>query len=164
MSVDRRYLLRMAAPAVALPMAASVPALAKEVRLVTRDEIMAAFRFYDMMELRASDLNRRYQILIDMLFETNPENLRAQLQELVDARKDHMVLVDVSSGISAPYDPDMYDHATGEMLELGQRNVDQQLVAAQEQLRRNTAPIARGWLPKPKLRTRVAAWLVGWRA
>jgi hypothetical protein len=146
--MDRRHLLRIAAPAVALPMAASLPAAAKEQRLVTRDEIMEAFRFFDAMELQAEDLNLRYQILVDMLFETNPENLRAKLQQLVDNRKERMVLVDRDTGQVAPFDPSMYD-------ELGQVNTQQEQVA--------TAKLQQV-LSKPKLRTRLAIWLIGWRA
>ena len=90
--LGRRALLRMAGPAIALPMVANVtPAQAKEQRLVTREEIMQAFEFLDGMELRAEDLNQRYQIMIDMLFETNPAALRARLQQLIDLRKDRMV-------------------------------------------------------------------------
>jgi hypothetical protein len=106
--LDRRTLFRIAAPAVALPMLAT-PLQAKEVRLVTREEIMDAFRFYDHMELSAEDLNLRYHLLIDMLFETNPEHLRETLQVLRDNRRGRSVLVDACSGQTAPFDPSMYD-------------------------------------------------------
>jgi hypothetical protein len=134
-ALDRRTLLRIAAPAVALPMvAAATPA--EQARQVTREEINEAFKFIDFMELRAEDLNLRYQILIDMLFETNPENLRSKLQQLADNRKDRLVLVDVNTGQTAPYQPDM------------------QVEPA----------VPQPELPKPLLRTRVALWLLGWRA
>jgi hypothetical protein len=123
--MDRRHLLRIAGPAIALPVAASLPVEAKETRLVTREEIMQAFRFYDGMELQAEDLNLRYQVLIDMLFETNPENLRAKLQQLIDNRKDRCVLVDGYTAETAPYHPDMYD-------ELGHRK---RVEVAQQQLK-----------------------------
>jgi hypothetical protein len=179
-AMDRRHLLRIAAPAVALPMVAT-GAQAKEMRLVTRDEIMEAFRFFDAMELRAGDLNLRYQILIDMLFETNPETLRAKLQQLIDNRKDHLVLVDASTGQTAPFDPDMYvelGRKNAQMEQLGRERIDAALAPVQEQLQQvlDTPPGERlpghpsygstiaEMLPKPKLRYRVAAWLMGWRA
>jgi hypothetical protein len=158
---NRRDFFRVAAPAVALPML-SAPLQAKEVRLVTRDEIMDAFKFYDRMELRAEDLNLRYQILIDMLFETNPETLRARLQQLVDSRKGRMVLVDADTAQVAPYDPSMYDAATGELVAMGQQHIDQEVAPLAQRLQQATGPhIA---LPKPKLRYRLAARLWGWRA
>jgi hypothetical protein len=163
MNMDRRHLLRMAAPAVALPMVA-MPLQAKEVRLVTREEIMAAFRFYDFMELQASDLNLRYQILIEMLFETNPETLRARLQELHDSRKDRSVLVDPFSGQTVPFDPSMYDETTGELIAMSKRRVDKTLAPVQKQLEHVSVPAFGSVLPKPKLRYRMAAWLMGWRA
>lgn len=107
--MDRRHLLRVVAPAVALPMVATMPAGAKEMRLVTQDEIMEAFRFYDGMQLVADDLNLRYQILIDMLFETNPESLRTKLQLLRDNRAKRDVIINANTGQTAPYDPSMYD-------------------------------------------------------
>jgi hypothetical protein len=167
-ALGRRELLRMAAPAVALPMVAAAPALTKEMRLVTRDEIMEAFRFFDNMELRAEDLNLRYQILIDMLFETNPETLRAKLNALIEGRRDHMVLVDADTGQVAPYDPSMYEQlakTNAEIERIGRERVEQQLAPVQEKLQAATfKPLADVVLPKPKLRYRLAAWLMGWRA
>jgi hypothetical protein len=152
-AMDRRHLLRIAAPAVALPVVATLPAQAKEQRLVTRAEIANAFRFFDGMELRAEDLNLRYQILIDMLFETNPETLRARLAQLVANRSQRSVLVDASTGQTAPYDPSMYE----EQERLVQvRDDGDQSVSHWDSLQ--------NMLPKPKLRTRLAAWLLGWRA
>ena len=154
-ALGRRELLRMAGPAIALPVVANVTvAQAKEQRLVTREEIMQAFRFFDGMELQATDLNLRYQIMIDMLFETNPAALRARLQQLIDLRKDRMVW-NASTGEPYPYDPGMYD-------ELGNRN------AVQEQVARANVDAAKRLVdlfprPKPKLRTRIAGWLMGWR-
>lgn len=107
-SDTRRNFLRIVAPAVAMPMVATA-AQAKEVRLVSQDEIMEAFRLYDHMELAAEDLNLRYQLLIEMLFETNPEKLREKLQVLRDNRKKRDVLVDVNTGQTAPFDPAMYN-------------------------------------------------------
>jgi hypothetical protein len=176
--MDRRHLLRIAAPAVALPLAASMPQ-AKEMRLVTRDEIMGAFRFYDGMELMAEDLNLRYQILIDMLFETNPEALRARLAQLIDNRSKRSVVVDANTGQVAPYDPSMYDelgHRAEQVEKLGRERVDAAMAPVQEQLQQvlDTPSGARlpghpaygstiaEMLPKPKLRYRVAAWLMGW--
>ncbi len=155
-ALGRRELLRMAAPAIALPMVATATvAEAKEQRLVTREEIMEAFRFFDDMELQADDLNLRYQLLIDMLFETNPAHLRDKLQQLIDKRKDRLVIVDVSTGETAPYHPDMFDE-TG--------RVQERIV----QFRDDGDKSVSHWdsvhlLPKPKLRTRIAAWLMGWR-
>ena len=113
-ALDRRTLLRVVAPAVAMPMLAG-GAAAREARLVSRDEIMEAYRFFDHMELAAEDLNLRYQILIDLLFETNPDNLRSKLQQLRDNRSKRSVLVDADTGQIAPYDPSMYD-ADGNLL------------------------------------------------
>ena len=172
-ALGRRELLRMAGPAIALPVVANVTvAQAKEQRLVTREEIMEAFRFFDRMELQATDLNLRYQILIDMLFETNPDTLRAKLQQLIDNRKDRMVLVDPDSGQFAPFDPSMYERLTkanADMEQIGRERVDAALAPAREQLKQASDPVFGGWagsglLPKPKLRTRIAAWLIGWRA
>jgi len=163
---------------VALPVVAATPALAKEVRLVTRDEIMAAFRFYDNMELNAEDLNLRYQILVDMLFETNPDHLRARLQQLVDARNGKMVLVDRDTGQVAPYDPSMYDELGNlkQMVDHGQRAIDEHLAPLTQQLDEATridAGVVPPFkpkrrfklfdLPRPKLRYRFAAWMMGWR-
>jgi hypothetical protein len=147
---NRRDFFRIAAPAVALPMLAS-PLQAKEVRLVTREEIMEAYRFFDRMELHAEDLNLRYQILIDMLFETNPENLRAKLQQLRDNRSKRSVLVDADSGQTAPYHPDMYD-------ELGR--LQERVV----QFRDDPDKPVSHWdstqlLPKPRLRSRIAGFV-----
>ncbi len=143
--LDRRTLLRVVAPAVAMPMVAG-GAVAREMRLVSREEIHEAFKFIDFMELRAEDLNLRYQILIDMLFETNPENLRSKLQQLVDNRKDRLMLVDVNTGQTAPYQPDMHN-------EQGQQIVEP--AAPEPELPKSL---------QPKLRTRVAMWMLGWRA
>ncbi len=155
-ALGRRELLRMAAPAVALPMVAAIPAGAEEVRLVTRDEIMEAFRFYDGMELQAGDLNLRYQILIDMLFETNPEALRIKLQQLVDNRKDRLMLVDPDTAQTAPFDPSMYDA-------IGNLNVQREQELRQEVATDFVQARIAHFAPKSKLRTRVAAWLLGWR-
>ena len=150
--LGRRQLLRMAGPAIALPMVANVTAAqAKEQRLVTREEIMQAFRFFDGMELQATDLNLRYQIMIDMLFETNPAALRARLQQLIDLRTGRMVF-DACTGETYPYDPGMYD-------ELGNRNAVQER-ADVDAAKRLVDLFPR---PKPKLRTRIARWLMGWR-
>jgi hypothetical protein len=158
--MDRRHLLRIAAPAVALPMVASLPTQAKEQRLVTRDEIMQAFRFYDGMEMCAEDLNLRYQILIDMLFETNPETLRDKLQLLVANRSKRLVIVDANTGQAAPFDPSMYDELGRKMAAVeGSHRVDISAIQARLQEQLQSVP-----LPKPKLRYRVAAWLMGWRA
>jgi hypothetical protein len=154
-ALGRRELLRMAAPAVALPMVASLPAEAKEMRLVTRDEIMEAFRFFDSMELVAEDLNLRYQILIDMLFETNPDTLRAKLQQLIDNRKDRLVLVDANTGQTAPFDPDMYDELgrkNAQMEQLGRERIDAALAPVQEQLQQSVT----GPKIKEKLKRRIA--------
>lgn len=162
MQLDRRKLLRIAAPAVALPMVATATE-AKEQRLVTREEIMQAFRFYDYMELRADDLNLRYQILIDMLFETNPENLRAKLKQLVDGRKSGTMMVDPETGQVAPYDPSLYDDVGNRIADLGHEKVDQALAPKLQQLA-DASRAGSGLFPKPKLRTRLAMWLMGWRA
>lgn len=104
----RRDFFRTAAPAVALPMVAAMPQ-GKEAHLVTQDEIMSAFRLYDRMELAAEDLNLRYQLIIEMLFETNPERLREKLQVLRDKRRERSVLVDVNTGQTVPFDESMYN-------------------------------------------------------
>ncbi len=158
--LDRRTLFRIVAPAVAMPMVATV-SQAKEVRLVTREEIIEAFKFFDMMELQAEDLNLRYQILIDMLFETNPDNLRAKLQQLVDNRSQRSVLIDPDSVQTALYQPDMFD-------EQGQLKgtVQERIVQFRDDPDKSVShwDSAQQLLPKPKLRTRVVAWLMGWRA
>jgi hypothetical protein len=128
---------------------------AKETRLVTREEIMDAFRFFDGMEIRADHFNLRYQILIDMLFETNPESLRAKLQQLVDLRKGSLVLVDANSGQVAPFDPDMYDelgHKNAQMEQLGRERIDAALAPVQEQLQQSVT----GPKIKEKLKRRIA--------
>jgi len=142
-----------------MPMVATA-APAKEMRLVTREEINEAFKFFDMMELQAADLNLRYQILIDMLFETNPENLRAKLQQLIDNRKDRSVLIDPDSVQTALYHPDMYDEQ-GQLKGTPQERVVQFRDTGDKSVSHwDSAQL----LPKPKLRTRMAMWLMGWRA
>lgn len=152
---SRRDFFRTAAPAVALPMLAAIPVDAKDLRLVTRDEIMDAFRFFDRMELRAEDLNLRYQLLIDMLFETNPANLRDKLQALKDLRKDRPVLVDPYTAQTVPFDPAMYDDMGRLKVEVRQEPVETFSTEGWG----TAEPDYRQWLPKPKLRTRIARFV-----
>jgi hypothetical protein len=114
------------------------------------------------MELAAEDLNLRYQILIDMLFETNPETLRDKLQQLVANRSKRMVLVDPDTGQAAPFDPSMYDELGRQMAAVeGSHRVDISAIEARLQEQVTGPHITKARL---KLRYRVAAWLMGWRA
>ncbi len=72
----------------------SVPALAQEQRLVSRDEIIDAFKMHDGSLIRAEDFNLRFQVLIDMLFETNPVTLRARLEQLHELKNTNEYLID----------------------------------------------------------------------
>ena len=74
----------------------------------TTTEIAKPFHLFDRMQLCAEDLNDRYQLMLDMLFGRDIDNLESRLQKLVDNRYKRCVLVDVC-GLTAPYSPSMYD-------------------------------------------------------
>lgn len=79
--VNRRDIFRMAGPALALtavPMAAAVA----NMNLVTREEILRALRTVDYQLLTSKGMRLRQEIMIDLIFEHDPNALRGKLEEL----------------------------------------------------------------------------------
>jgi hypothetical protein len=76
-------------PAVAFPL---VTETVTRDRQVSAEELREAFRFNDGQRLTAEDINLRFGLLIDMLFEPNPARLRYTMHRLVEMRKtsDHI--------------------------------------------------------------------------
>lgn len=84
LAVNRRDMFRMAGPALALtavPMAAVAanPFIGK---LVTREEILRALKTVSHQLLTGRGMQLRQEIMIDLIFEHDPEALRAKLEEL----------------------------------------------------------------------------------
>lgn len=80
MSTHRRNFLRAIAPAAALPL---VPASAlARPDLVRRQEIEEALAFCDGQRLSAEALNRRFLLLLDLIFEIDPDKLRMAVERI----------------------------------------------------------------------------------
>ena len=80
MSINRRSMLRLAGPALALPVVGKSVAADNSV-LVSKKEIVDAFKFSSGI-VRAESFNRRFELLINLFFESDPQKIRGLLNSL----------------------------------------------------------------------------------
>ena len=82
--VSRRDMLRVTAPAVAMPLMTmtDASAMAAQTDLVTKEEIKAAMRVYAHQRLTANMMNDRLEFIIDMLFNANVDVLRRRISDM----------------------------------------------------------------------------------
>lgn len=86
--MDRRTLLqRIVMPAVALPLMDPAALAAGLSSPVSASELKAGFLFREGQLITAEDINLRFNTIIDMLFESDPDKLRESLTRLSEIRR-----------------------------------------------------------------------------